>query len=77
MSYLTQDYYYRAEWELYDLRSDPQQLHNLAKHPSHNATFQRLRDQLTSWRHKTQDYWICYPQGVLEGKQCYDALNGL
>ncbi|MEO6964744.1 MAG: sulfatase-like hydrolase/transferase, partial [Acidobacteriaceae bacterium] len=35
--------------ELYDLRSDPQELHNLARQPKYNATVERLQKRLFEW----------------------------
>ena len=58
---------FRPEWELYDLKADPHQLHNLAGDPAHNATLTNLKQQLMSWRKNTGDYWVCYPEGVLLG----------
>ncbi|MEM8956054.1 MAG: sulfatase/phosphatase domain-containing protein, partial [Verrucomicrobiota bacterium] len=34
------------EWELYDLKEDPGQLHNVADHPDYKSQFQILRQQL-------------------------------
>lgn len=35
--------------ELYDLRTDPEELHNLASDPAHAATVDRLRNRLFAW----------------------------
>ena len=35
--------------ELYDLKNDPQEAHNLAGRPEHQATVNRLRQRLFSW----------------------------
>ncbi len=35
--------------ELYDLRSDPEEILNLADRPDHNATVERLRAELFAW----------------------------
>ncbi len=35
--------------ELYDLRSDPQELHNLARQPKYQATVARLKQRLFEW----------------------------
>ncbi len=36
--------------ELYDLRTDPEELHNLASNPAHAAEVARLRSKLFAWR---------------------------
>jgi len=36
--------------ELYDLRTDPHEIHNLADDPAHAATLERLREALAQWR---------------------------
>lgn len=41
--------------ELYDLRADPDQTHNLAGHPQHASTLQQLRADLSRWMEATQD----------------------
>lgn len=35
--------------ELYDLSSDPEEMHNLADHPDHQATVDHLKQRLFSW----------------------------
>jgi N-sulfoglucosamine sulfohydrolase len=53
-----------AEWfgrtsrpteELYDVVADPDQLHNLATSPAHQADLQRLRQELLAWMRATRD----------------------
>ena len=41
--------------ELYDLRQDPDELHNLAKDPAHASTLQELRTALDQWRKSVGD----------------------
>ncbi len=41
--------------ELYDLRSDPHEVHNLADSPRHQAVLQRLRETLDRWIRQTGD----------------------
>jgi arylsulfatase A-like enzyme len=41
--------------ELYDLQSDPWELHNLAADPDHGQTLVRLRGQLETWMDETND----------------------
>ncbi|GLG95223.1 Methylglutaconyl-CoA hydratase, mitochondrial [Gryllus bimaculatus] len=62
------DYYYRSEWELYDLKYDPNESRNLAEKSSYKAVLTDLKQQLTQWQVKTLDPWICSPHGVLENQ---------
>jgi len=41
-----QDYLQRPQWELYDLSTDPDEIHNLAADPSHQATLCELQARL-------------------------------
>lgn len=75
-------YYFRPEWELYDLKHDPEEVRNLIGKQSMNSTFEELRKQLFDWQLKTKDPWICAPHAVLENKgnfkenpQCLDLYN--
>ena len=60
----------RPAEELYDLQSDPDELHNLAENPEHESTLQRMRTQLNQWIETSGD------QGsIREGDQAYqDAI---
>jgi uncharacterized sulfatase len=40
----------RPDEELYDLRADPYEIHNLAGDPRHAADLERLRDALVEWQ---------------------------
>lgn len=62
-----EDYYYRDEWELYDLQNDPHELINLADDPDHQEVRQNMTTQLHSWMMETADTWHCYPHGVRFG----------
>ncbi|XP_024937694.1 N-sulphoglucosamine sulphohydrolase isoform X2 [Cephus cinctus] len=59
-------YYERSEWELYDLKHDPEELKNLARKPSSKALFADLQQRLYEWQKETADPWLCAPSGVLE-----------
>lgn len=52
------DYIHRAEFELYDLNSDPDESHNLANDPAHAETLARLQAKIKAYQQKTQDPWI-------------------
>ncbi|GFO31473.1 N-sulphoglucosamine sulphohydrolase-like [Plakobranchus ocellatus] len=78
------EYYYRPQWELYDIRSDPREEVNLAGKQQFVEIFKSLRIQLNFWQNITADPWICAPGGVLEyqGKHkahpvCLSLENGL
>ncbi len=45
----------RPREELYDLKSDPYEVTNLALDPGHQKTLQRLRDRYEAWRMRTGD----------------------
>jgi arylsulfatase A-like enzyme len=45
----------RAPEELYDWKSDPWQVHNLANDPAHKATLEKLRARLDQWMADTHD----------------------
>ncbi|KAF5292225.1 hypothetical protein FQA39_LY14040 [Lamprigera yunnana] len=59
-------YYYRPEWELYDLKMDPGELKNLAEKPKHKQLFEKLQEKLLKWQRETKDPWLCAPHSVLE-----------
>jgi len=52
-------YYFRDEWELYDLENDPTELNNLYGLDAYANVFQSLSQQLALWRNETNDPWIC------------------
>ncbi|KAK3729352.1 hypothetical protein RRG08_053552 [Elysia crispata] len=64
-------YYYRDEWELYDLQTDPKELKNLAKDPNHKETFQNMQKKLQAWLVETNDPWRCMPHSVLLQGECH------
>ncbi|KAL8619253.1 hypothetical protein ACOMHN_050034 [Nucella lapillus] len=59
-------YYYRPQWEMYDVVRDPKELVNLAYDASYSNALAMLKEQLVSWQNVTADPWICAPGGVLE-----------
>ncbi|KAK7478227.1 hypothetical protein BaRGS_00030485 [Batillaria attramentaria] len=68
-------YYYRDQWELYDIIQDPQELKNLASDPAHANVLQQLQAELLDWQTQTSDPWRCLPSAILEGDVCFDADN--
>jgi arylsulfatase A-like enzyme len=45
----------RASEELYDLKADPNQFHNLAGDPKYSAVLDQMRQALSSWTQETAD----------------------
>lgn len=81
-----EDYYYRDQWELYDINSDPEETVNLVRDPSgqYIAVFKAMQKALLHWQNATADPWICAPWGVLEDTgafknrhSCLDMDNGV
>ena len=72
-----QDLYYRAEWELYNISSDPMEVRNLAYSSSHKDLFSELQQRLHAWQLQTNDPWLCAPMGKLgaDGKTCLTEDN--
>ena len=55
--------------ELYDLTTDPHEIHNLAAAPAHAATLKRLRGVLEKWIEDTNDQGrIMEPEDVVKNK---------
>lgn len=65
------EYYYRDQWELFDLESDPHEVNNVASNSSYKSEFEELKSRLLTWQHATNDPWICSPDGVLENEGNY------
>lgn len=70
-----EQYYYRDEFELYDLINDPLELTNLAYKAEYASVFQEMKKTLYKWRLDTNDYWKCYPEGVRYLGHCADLHN--
>jgi len=50
-------YFYTVnEWELYDLKTDPAEQHNLVHSPSSQNVFRQMKDQLIKLRHVYDDH---------------------
>ncbi|CAM1291138.1 SGSH (predicted) [Pycnogonum litorale] len=78
------DYYYRPQWELYDLSKDPTEVENMARNPKYSGVMKAMKRCLKKWQKRTDDPWICAPDGVLENSgyyrkqpQCFSLYNGL
>lgn len=59
-------YYYRDEWELYDLKRDAEEVNNVASKPAYKNILVELKTRLDEWQKATADPWLCAPGGVLE-----------
>lgn len=59
-------YYYRPQWELYDILHDPQELVNVVSLVKYEKVRKLLQKALKKWQHDTADPWICSPSAVLE-----------
>ncbi|CAH0719701.1 unnamed protein product, partial [Brenthis ino] len=74
-------YYYRPQWEFYDIRSDPEELKNLHGKPSLQQVEAALRSRLLEWQRGSGDPWLCSPDAVLQGDRasavCRSLDNGL
>ncbi|XP_044733287.1 N-sulphoglucosamine sulphohydrolase [Chrysoperla carnea] len=72
-------YYYRDEWELYDLKYDPEELNNVVGKQQYQEILKDLKMKLLNWQKLTKDPWICAPHGVLEpsnnGDSCFSLDN--
>ncbi|KAJ8953938.1 hypothetical protein NQ318_019178 [Aromia moschata] len=64
-------YYDRPEWELYDIKHDPEELNNIVKKNSSMEIFQELKKRLNEWQKATNDPWLCAPHAVFENKGAY------
>ncbi|VDI83346.1 Hypothetical predicted protein [Mytilus galloprovincialis] len=64
-------YYYRSQWEFFDLSTDPQERINQIKNDKYTEIIKYLKEQLHQWQNITSDAWICQPQGILENKGYY------
>jgi len=77
-----QEYYFRPEWELFDLKVDVEEKYNVAQKTSYQTVFEQLKTTLSNWQNRTKDPWICSPHAVLEDKgtfknnpQCLPLYN--
>ncbi len=64
--------------ELYDTKTDPHEVHNLADHPNYQDVLYRLREAHHAWRERTMDLAFLPEAEILErakGKAPYDVLH--
>lgn len=51
-------YLHRPRFELYDLQNDPDEVHNLAVDPKHQAVLKRMQGKLKRFQQQTKDLWV-------------------
>ncbi|MCA9041189.1 MAG: sulfatase [Planctomycetaceae bacterium] len=51
------NYLHRPEFELYDLKKDPDELYNLAYDKEHQDVYEELSAKLQKWQKETEDPW--------------------
>lgn len=61
-------YYKRDEWELFDLKFDPNEVQNLADDATMKKIRTQLEAQLMQWQIETNDPWRCAPHAILQDK---------
>lgn len=61
----------RPEEELYDIATDPHQIHNLAEDPEYSDELKRHRETLNTWMKETDDQGQ-YPEDAVQLKATYD-----
>jgi N-sulfoglucosamine sulfohydrolase len=53
-----EQFLHRPKFELYDIQTDPDEIHNLADDPAHQAIKSELTVKLKAWQTVTQDPWV-------------------
>lgn len=78
------DYYYRDQWEMFDLELDPEEKSNVATNPAYQSELESLKSRLLQWQRATNDPWLCSPSSVWENEGffpkagvCLTLDNGL
>lgn len=78
------DYYYRSQYELFDVINDPRETNNLAQNKTFDKVLQKLKFALHNWMNATSDPWLCSPDFILENTPttalyptCYPLYNDL
>jgi N-sulfoglucosamine sulfohydrolase len=60
---------HRPAEELYDLRKDPAEVHNLAADPAHRPVLERMRAEMMKFRADTRDPWLPGQSTVFEHQE--------
>ena len=69
------EYYYRDQWQLFNLTADPHELNNVVGNSEYRHALEQLTSVLAKWLTDTNDPWRCLPGGELEGDTCYPLHN--
>ena len=59
------DYFTTQEYELYDLQTDPDEMHNLYADPKYADIVQKMKGRLEELRKETGDNYIYHPTKLL------------
>lgn len=51
-------YLHRPRFELYDLQTDPEEVHNLASNPKYQEVLSRMQAKLKRFQKETRDPWV-------------------
>ncbi|WAR24758.1 SPHM-like protein [Mya arenaria] len=70
-------YYYRDEWQLFNLTSDPHEQKNLVGSSAYYDVMKTMMTSLEKWLEVTGDPWRCLPGSVLEGNSCDSMYNNV
>ena len=70
-----EEYYYRDQWELFDLEKDRKETINVVNDKGYKYVLDDLKEQLRKWQNATNDPWICSPGGVWENKGDYPTTG--
>ncbi|XP_054155241.1 N-sulphoglucosamine sulphohydrolase-like [Oppia nitens] len=68
-----QQYYYRQEFELFDLKYDSIEAKNIYSYMKYNNITKNLKNKLKKWRTITNDPFICSPHYVLQDTGDYKS----
>jgi arylsulfatase A-like enzyme len=58
------------EFELYDLQTDPGEIHNLHRDPKYAALTAKLAARVEELRRETNDHYVYVPTVPLDDGQC-------
>ena len=69
-------YYFREEWEFFDLTRDVNEVSNLINDVNYFKIIAEFKEDLLNWQNATRDPWICSPHAVqLQNGHCFALIN--